>query len=348
MPSTKNELQNDNGAISDDMSLKARKKWEAVPVTEHVPTPVQDLTIENITPNVIAVNSKVKANPRLQYIITKLIQVSHDFVREVELSFDEWTTAWEFLTKVGQISDDVRHEMVLLSDVLGISALVDAISYPHKPGATESSVLGPFHDQVGQMVENGAPIVKEGTFGEATLVRGQVRSTSGQPVHKALVDVWETDGHGVYDLEYAEKEGPDCRGKLYTDDEGKYAFTCVKPIPYPISNDGPVGELLRKLNRHWFRPAHMHFMILHAEYNKLITALYTRDSKYVESDTVFGVKSSLLVDYVFTEDLNLAKRYGLKTFKRTIDGTEREGFWLLEFDFILTEKETPPPPKLHD
>ena len=147
--------------------------------------------------------------------------------------------------------------MVLLSDIVGISALVDAISYPHKPGATESSVLGPFHDEVGQLVENGSVIVKDDTFGEATLVRGQVRSVDGTPVKEALIDVWETDGHGVYDLEYAEKEGPDCRGKFYTDAEGKYAFTCVKPIPYPISNDGPVGELLRTLNRHWFRPAHM-------------------------------------------------------------------------------------------
>ncbi|KIW58999.1 hypothetical protein PV05_03483 [Exophiala xenobiotica] len=275
-------------------------------------------------------------------------QVAHDYVRDVELSFDEWTAVWEFLTKVGQISDDVRHEMVLLSDIVGISALVDAISYPHKPGATESSVLGPFHDEVGQLVENGSVIVKDDTFGEATLVRGQVRSIDGTPVKRALIDVWETDGHGVYDLEYAEKEGPDCRGKFYTDEEGKYAFTCVKPIPYPISNDGPVGELLRTLNRHWFRPAHMHFMILHPEYNKLITALYTRDSKYIESDTVFGVKSSLLVDYIFTEDAELARRYGLKTFKQTVVGSEKEGFWLLEFDFVLTEKEEPPPRKTHD
>lgn len=148
--------------------------------------------------------------------------------------------------------------MVLLSDVLGISALVDALSYRHKPGATESSVLGPFHDENCHTVDNGAAIVEEGTYGEATLVRGQVRSVAGTPIKKALLDVWETDGHGAYDLEYADRQGePNCRGKLYTDDEGRYAFTCVRPIPYPISNDGPVGELLRKLNRHWFRPAHM-------------------------------------------------------------------------------------------
>ncbi|KAK5129292.1 hypothetical protein LTR08_003622 [Meristemomyces frigidus] len=337
-----------NGFQAVDLSEKARKKWEAKPATEHVPAPVQDLTIENITPNVITVNSNVKDNPRLQYLITKLIQVSHDFVRDAEIKFDEWTAAWQYLTWVGQASDDVRHEMVLLSDILGISALVDGISYAHKPGSTESSILGPFHDEEGQFVENGAAIVKESTFGEATLVRGTVKDTNGKAVEKALLDVWETDGNGVYDLEHADKDGPDCRGKLYTDAAGKYAFTCVRPIPYPISNDGPVGELLRTLNRHWYRPAHMHFMILHPEYNKLITALYSRDSKYVDSDTVFGVKSSLLVDYNFTVDKKMAAEYGLQTFKKTIDGEEKEGFWLLEFDFVLTEKEVPAPPKLHD
>jgi len=257
--------------------------------------------------------------------------------------------------------------MVLLSDILGISALVDGISYPHKPGSTESSILGPFHDEKAHFIENGAAIVEDGTYGEGTLVKGQVRSVSGEPVKKALLDVWGTDGHGVYDLEYADRDGPNCRGKLYTDDDGRYAFTCVRPIPYPISNDGPVGELLRTLNRHWYRPAHMvslllilsrsqrlaftvrqHFMILHPDYNNLITALYSRDSKYIESDTVFGVKSSLMVDYKWCEDEALAEKYGVKTFKKTIDGQEREGYWLLEFDFVLTEKEVPPPPKLHD
>lgn len=147
--------------------------------------------------------------------------------------------------------------MVLLSDILGISALVDSISYPHQPGATESSVLGPFHDENAHVIGTGDSIASEGTFGECTLVRGQVRDVEGNGVEKALIDVWETDGNGVYDLEYADKEGPDCRGKLWSEKDGSYAFKCVRPVPYPISNDGPVGELLRTLNRHWYRPAHM-------------------------------------------------------------------------------------------
>lgn len=158
---------------------------------------------------------------------------------------------------MGQISTDVRHEMVLLSDILGISALVDSISFPTVPGSTESSILGPFHDEEALLFGAGESIALEGTPGEATLVRGNIRDLNGNPVEKALIDVWETDGNGVYDLEYIEKEGPNCRGKVLSDKDGKYAFLCVKPVAYPISNDGPVGELLRTLNRHWYRPAHM-------------------------------------------------------------------------------------------
>lgn len=145
----------------------------------------------------------------------------------------------------------------MLSDILGISALVDAISYPAVPGATESSVLGPFHDEEAHSFEYGESITSDGTPGEPTIVRGFVRDTDGNIVPKALIDVWETDGNGVYDLEYAGSQEPNCRGKIFTDARGHYLFKCVKPVAYPISNDGPVGELLRKLKRHWYRPAHM-------------------------------------------------------------------------------------------
>lgn len=151
----------------------------------------------------------------------------------------------------------MRHELVLLSDILGISALVDSLSYPTVPGATESSVLGPFHDEEAHSFEYGDSITMEGTPGEPTIVRGFVRDTEGNSIPKALIDIWETDGNGVYDLEYESSNDPNCRGKIFTDPRGHYLFKCVKPVAYPISNDGPVGELLRKLNRHWYRPAHM-------------------------------------------------------------------------------------------
>ncbi|GJP91769.1 hypothetical protein CBS63078_10599 [Aspergillus niger] len=332
------------------LSERTRAKWAAASTPEEIAAnlpPMLDLTIENITENVMKINSMCD-NPRMRYLILKLIQAAHDYIRDVGLQFDEWEQAWQFLTRVGQISTDVRHEFVLLSDILGISALVDALSYPAVPGATESSVLGPFHDEEAHSFEYGESITAEGTPGEPTIVRGWIKDTEGNAVPKALIDVWETDGNGVYDLEYDGSEDPNCRGKIFSDERGHYLFSCVKPVAYPISNDGPVGELLRKLKRHWFRPAHMHFMVAHPEYTKLITALYSRDSNFVESDTVFGVKKSLIVDYNWCEDLELAKQHNVEPIVKTIDGRESKGFWLLERDFILVKKSPPPPRKTED
>ncbi|PYH93808.1 aromatic compound dioxygenase [Aspergillus ellipticus CBS 707.79] len=345
------EEQKPNGAPSiAGLSEHTRAKWAAASTPEEIAAnlpPMLDLTIENITENVMKINSMCD-NPRLRYLILKLIQTAHDYIRDVGLQFDEWEQAWQFLTKVGQISTDVRHEFVLLSDILGISALVDAISYPAVPGATESSVLGPFHDEEAHSFQYGESITAAGTPGEPTIVRGWIKDTEGNLVSKALIDVWETDGNGVYDLEYDGSQDPNCRGKIFSDDKGHYLFSCVKPVAYPISNDGPVGELLRKMKRHWFRPAHMHFMVAHPEYTKLITALYSRDSNFVESDTVFGVKKSLIVDYNWSEDLELAKTHSVEPIVRTIDGRESTGFWLLEQDFVLVKKGPPPARKTED
>ncbi|KAK5716795.1 hypothetical protein LTS12_027757, partial [Elasticomyces elasticus] len=198
-----------NGAAKSlNLSEKTRAKWASNPeeISRTLP-PMLDLTIENITENVMKINS-VCNNPRLRFLIMKLIKASHDYIRDVGLQFDEWEQAWQFLTRVGQISNDVRHEFVLLSDILGISALVDALSYPTVPGATESSVLGPFHDDEAHSFQYGDSITTNGTPGEPTIVQGFVRDTEGNPVNKAMIDVWETDGEGVYDLEYEGNQDP--------------------------------------------------------------------------------------------------------------------------------------------
>ncbi|RAL12326.1 aromatic compound dioxygenase [Aspergillus homomorphus CBS 101889] len=315
--------QQSNGAPAvEGLSERTRAKWAAASTPEKIAAnlpPMLDLTIENITENVMKINSMCD-NPRLRYLILKLIQAAHDYVREVGLQFDEWEQAWEFLTKVGQISTDVRHEFVLLSDILGISALVDAISYPAVPGATESSVLGPFHDEEAHSFQYGESIFTEGTPGEPTIVRGWIKDTDGNTVPKALIDVWETDGNGVYDLEHDGNADPNCRGKIFSNEKGE------GPLPLP----------------------HMHFMIEHPKYTKLITALYSRDSNFVESDTVFGVKKSLIVGYKWCEDLELAKEHTVTPIVKTIDGKESTGFWLLEQDFVLVKKSPPPPRKTED
>src|SRR5579862_2232319 len=174
---TKDEI---NGVDSSQLTEQAAKKWSDLPNEQDLNIPkLLDLTEDNLTENVIRINSQGKDNPRLNYVLSKLVKVLHDFVKDVELQTDEWEAAWQFLTKCGQISDDTRHEFILLSDILGISALVDTITYPRVEGATESSVLGPFHDDEARLVDCGESICSENR-GEVTLVRGKVfNATTG-------------------------------------------------------------------------------------------------------------------------------------------------------------------------
>lgn len=178
-----------NGVDSSDLTTAAAKKWSDLPTEKDINIPeLLDLTEDNLTENVIRINSQGKDNPRLNYVLSKLVQYLHDFVREVDLQTDEWELAWQFLTKCGQISDETRHEFILLSDILGISALVDSITYPRTEGATESSVLGPFFDDAANEVACGESICSEDR-GEVTLVRGKVTdAVSGKPISEALIE----------------------------------------------------------------------------------------------------------------------------------------------------------------
>lgn len=178
-----------NGVDSSNLAPQAAKKWSDLPQDENLNLPkLLDLTEDNLTENVIRINSQGKDNPRLNYVLSKLVKVLHEFVKDVELQTHEWEAAWQFLTKCGQISDDTRHEFILLSDILGISALVDTITYPKVEGATESSVLGPFHDDDAHFFNCGESICSEDR-GEVTLVRGKVlNAKTGEPVDKCLIE----------------------------------------------------------------------------------------------------------------------------------------------------------------
>ncbi|KIY04205.1 uncharacterized protein Z520_00898 [Fonsecaea multimorphosa CBS 102226] len=298
---------------------------------------LDDLTIDNLTPHVIRMSTGID-NIRINYLITKLIQYTHDYVREVQLQTEEWENVWQYLTRVGATCTPERQEFILLSDILGISALVDAINSNQTPEATETSILGPFHNDAAHLLENGQSITSNHGAGEPMLIRGKIMDTAANPVEHALVDIWETDGNGFYDMQNPEYAGPDCRGKFYTDRNGDFFLTGVRPVDYPIPSDGPVGDLLALLNRHCFRPAHVHFMVNHPSYEKLTTAVYSRESTYITSDSVFGAKTSLLVDFIWTEDPSLAKQYNIKAISKEIDGEMREGFWLLEHTFILAPR----------
>ncbi|PMD46962.1 aromatic compound dioxygenase [Hyaloscypha variabilis F] len=287
---------------------------------------MMDLTIENITQNVHEINSRC-SDRRFRYVLERVVVHLHDLVRETRLSTTEWMTALEFLTEVGQTCTEVRQEFILLSDVLGVSLLVDSIDHPKPKGATEGTVLGPFHTHEAKEASNGGAIASD-PDGQPLLVLCKVTDSAGQPIANAKIDVWETDSKGFYDVQYSVRDGPDGRAVLTSDENGRFWFKAIVPVPYPIPSDGPVGKLLSKLQRHPYRPSHMHFMFNSPGYDPLITALYLKDDPYESSDAVFGVKNTLVVNLKKVENSDLAQRYGVDV-----------GCALMEYDFALVTEE---------
>ncbi|KAH7183553.1 Intradiol ring-cleavage dioxygenase [Fusarium flagelliforme] len=286
------------------------------------PVSLKDLTIDNITENVHAINSQC-VNPRLKYILERVVTHLHDLARETRLTTDEWMTAIQFLTQVGQISSDVRQEFILLSDILGLSLLVDSIDHPKPKGSTEGTVLGPFHTHEAEHVGEGS-LISQDPDGEPLLVLCTLKDIDGKPIDGASIDVWETDSKGFYDVQHADRNGPDGRAVLKSDSEGNFWFKAIVPVPYPIPHDGPVGKLLKVLGRHPYRPSHMHFMFKKDGYDPLITALYLKDDPYESTDAVFGVKDSLVVSIQKVTDEEMAKKYDVKV-----------GSALMTYDFVL-------------
>ncbi|MFG1709615.1 dioxygenase [Nonomuraea sp. M3C6] len=250
-------------------------------------------------------------DPRLRRLLTSLVGHLHAFAKDVELTQAELDAAIGFLTRTGQICDDVRQEFILLSDVLGLSMLVDAMGNRTQGAATESTVLGPFH-MVASPPRRLGDSIALAPGGEPTLITGQVLSTGGQELGGALVDVWQADDQGFYDVQNpdAVPEGH-LRGLFTCDEHGRFAFRTILPAPYPIPDDGPVGELLAATGRHPFRPAHVHFIVGAAGHRPLTTHLFVAGSPYLDSDAVFGVKDSLVTDFPLVEDAALAAKYGL-------------------------------------
>ncbi|OLN86056.1 Hydroxyquinol 1,2-dioxygenase [Colletotrichum chlorophyti] len=284
-----------------------------------------DLTIDNITPNTIRINSQ-SDDARLKYLMERLVTHLHDFARETRLSTDEWMKALDFLVGCGKISSDVRHEFILLSDILGLSLLVDSINHPKPPDSTEGSVLGPFHTHDAPTLENGANMSGD-PEGEPLLVVCNVKDRRGNPVAGVKIDIWETDSSGHYDVQHEGRTEASERCVMVSDERGKFWFRGIKPVSYPIPHDGPVGKLLALLGRHCWRPAHLHFMFEKAGWDHLITALYIRGDPYEKSDAVFGVKKSLVVD-LDKVDKATSEKYGVE-----------EGSWILKHDFVLVSEE---------
>jgi hydroxyquinol 1,2-dioxygenase len=256
---------------------------------------MRNLTEANLTEAVLA-KLEGATDARFKQIMTSLIKHVHAFVREVELTEQEWLTAIRFLTATGQKCDDKRQEYILLSDTLGVSMLVDAINHRQPAGATESTVLGPFHVDGAPDLPSGADIA-QGVPGEPTYYAGRVRSPDGKPIAGATLDIWSTDGEGFYDVQRKDTQGLRARGKIKTDADGRYSFWTVKPVSYPVPTDGPVGKMLLKMGRHPYRPAHTHMIVSAPGYERVATHVFVEGDPYLESDAVFGVKNSLVAGF---------------------------------------------------
>lgn len=306
----------------------------------------RDLFDERLTEEVLS-RFEGSASPRFEEVMRSLVRHLHAFASEVGLTEEEWMQGIEFLTRVGHITDDERQEFILLSDVLGVSMLVVGINNRHPDGATDSgeavevvggnghdpthtteaTVFGPFFVEGAPEYQNGDDI-SNGAPGEPCFVSGRVLNGAGEPLPGAHLDVWQADHEGFYDVQYDGLEEARGRGKLRTDEEGRYRFWSVKPEPYPIPHDGPVGDLLEAANRSVMRPAHVHFMAQAPGYRTLITHVFAEGDEYLDTDAVFGVKETLIAPFVRHEGGTAP------------DGKEMDApFYTMEYDFVLVPSE---------
>ncbi|EFE38919.1 catechol dioxygenase, putative [Trichophyton verrucosum HKI 0517] len=239
---------------------------------------MSDLSVDNITAHTTQTNSSCP-DPRTRYIFERLITHLHDFARETRLSTPEWTAAITFLTQTGQKCTDTRQEFILLSDIIGLSSLLDSIDHPSPPGTTQGTLLGPFHTHDAQHLPAGAAISHD-TSGKPLFVLCTVRATDGTPLKDVQVDIWHADSTGLYDVQYPQRDTPEGRAVLHSDASGRFWFSAIQPVPYPVPDDGPV-------------------------------------------DAVFGVKSSLVVDYGVVDEA-MGAEYGVPA-----------GMALLRHEFVL-------------
>ena len=251
-------------------------------------------------------------DPRLKEIIFSLVQHLHDFARETRLTEEEWFEGIKFLTRAGHMTDDKRQEFILLSDTLGLSMLTVAMNNAKPAGCTEATVVGPFHVENAPHYKLGDD-VGNGAIGTPCFVKGTIKGLGGEPVAGAHIEVWQSDEEGMYDVQKKGLDHAQGRGVLTADEQGRYYFKSILAVAYPIPHDGPVGDMLAATKNHPWRPAHLHFMIKAPGYQSLITHVFRRDDQYLDSDAVFGVRQSLITDWV----------------------KQPNGEYLLEFNFVL-------------
>ena len=271
-----------------------------------------DITEDSVTEAVLA-SIAGAPDPRLAECLCAIVRQLHAAIREVEPTIAEWETAIDWLTRTGQKCDATRQEFVLASDVLGVSALVENINHRKTGGATEATVLGPFHMVESPRRNNGDSIDLVGGR-QPAVVTGRVLTTAGEPICGATIDVWQADENGYYDVQRPDLQPlGNGRGLFSVDELGRFSFRTVVPSHYPIPTDGPVGDLLNATARHPYRPAHIHFIASAAGYTPVTTHIFVAGSPYLDSDAVFAVKRSLVRAFITTDDPSTADAYGIPT-----------------------------------
>jgi protocatechuate 3,4-dioxygenase beta subunit len=256
-----------------------------------------------------AINSFSNAtDPRLAEVMALLVKHLHAFVSESNLSKAEWLKGLEFLTAAAQITDHERNEFSLFSDIMGISSMVDVVSQP--PGGTPSSVLGPFHNHDSQIQPNGCDLT-HGQPGERVWLHGRVLDVHQKPIPNAQIDFWQNADNGLYPAQDAAQDPQNLRCKIHCDAQGGFNLLTIRPHPYTVPTDGPVGALLAASNRGIWRPAHFHIIVSAPGYVGLVTELFPSGSAHIDNDTVFGVRPGLIVDVKDCHNQEVAKQFGL-------------------------------------
>jgi hydroxyquinol 1,2-dioxygenase len=280
------------------------------------------VTEENLTELAVARWSSAHS-PRLAEIMAAVVKHLHDLAREVRLTEDEWMTAIEWITSVGRMSDEKRQEVILASDVLGLSMLVVQLNNRFSEQATPATVLGPFHIDGSPTAPFGHDM-SDGVPGTPLFITGRIVDVEGKPVPNAVLDVWQADADGAYESQLPEIDEARLRAKYRAREDGTYCVRTIAPLGYAIPMDGPVGELITRTDISRFRPAHVHFLIEEPGYARLITHLFQADTAYLDSDVVFGVKDALVT------------RFAEQPAGPTPDGNTIDTPWLLaEYDFVL-------------
>jgi len=285
---------------------------------------MRNVSLDTLTETLLGLSGP-DTDPRLQEVLTALVTHLHAFAKQVSLTHAEWRKGLELLTRDGEISNEERNEFVLFSDVLGLSSLVDMINSP--ADCTNSSVLGPFHILGAPELQVGGDMIGDNS-GAQVVVEGRVLNQSGAPIEGAVIELWQTADNGLYSNQDPTQPDYNLRISMKTGADGRYALSTIRPAPYLVPTDGPVGELLNATGRHAWRPSHLHFIVQAEGYRTLVTEVFPSDDPYLDADAVFGVRSDLVMEYRPGDRAALADDIAAKD-------SLKDDFSKVDFDFVL-------------